>query len=146
MVKQILKHRVCLLMFAVLIVGVVWIGCDQMRDSLTVVPSGGDPYEINAATISGDVLSVSVSFSGGCEAHEFTLGLSDGFLESNPVQLWAWLLHDAKGDSCEAYPTEERQFDLTPIKARYRQAYQQQEGVVIILLEGAPEGSLVYEF
>ena len=141
MIKQTVKRRICWLTLAFLIIGVVWVGVSQMQ-----VLSGGDPYDIDAATIDGDMLLVTVSYGGGCKKHEFTLDIDGGFLESNPVQARVRLLHDANGDLCAAYITEERQFDLTPFKTLYQQGYRQQEGVIIIRLEGAPEGGLVYEF
>ena len=81
---------------------------------------GADPYELNAATIMGDTLTVTVSYSGGCETHQFTLVASNVFLESYPVQLGASLAHDANGDTCERWVTEDWDFDLTPIKRMYQ--------------------------
>ena len=107
---------------------------------------GADPYELSAATITGDTLTVTVSYSGGCETHQFTLVASNVFLESYPVQLGASLAHDANGDSCEAWLTEDWDFDLTPIKRMYQDAYRQDAGTIVLRLEHAPEPSLVYEF
>ncbi len=105
---------------------------------------GVDGYVLNAATITGDSLELSLSYSGGCAAHQFTLVCSSFFLESDPVQLGVSLAHNANNDPCEAFPTETYRFDLTPIKTRYQKAYQQEAGVVILLLKDAP--NLVYEF
>ena len=107
---------------------------------------GTDEFVVNSATITDDTLSVSVSYSGGCEKHEFTLVASESFLESFPVQLPVSLAHNANGDTCEAYPTEKYQFDLTPIKNMYQEAYQQQAGTIILRLKDAPNTDLVYEF
>ena len=107
---------------------------------------GTDEYTLNSATITDDTLNISVSYSGGCEAHQFTLVASDAFLESFPVQLSASLAHNANGDTCEAYPTENYRFDLTPIKAMYQEAYRQEAGTVVLRLKDAPDGELVYEF
>lgn len=107
---------------------------------------GADPYELNAATIMGDTLTVTVSYSGGCETHQFTLVASNVFLESYPVQLGASLAHDANGDTCERWVTEDWDFDLTPIKRMYQEAYQEDAGTIVLRLEHAPEPGLVYEF
>ena len=107
---------------------------------------GTDEYVLNSATITGDTLNVSVSYSGGCEDHQFTLVVSDGFLESFPVQLHASIAHNANGDTCEAYPTENYRFNLTPIKTLYQNAYRQEAGTIILRLKDAPDGELVYEF
>lgn len=107
---------------------------------------GTDEFALNSATITDDILTVSVSYSGGCEAHQFTLIASDTFLESFPVQLHVYIAHNANGDTCEAYPTEKYQFDLTPIKTMYQEAYRQQAGTIILRLNDAPNTDLVYEF
>ena len=112
---------------------------------------GTDAYQLNAAVIMGDTLTISVSYSGGCETHHFTLVATDVFLESYPVQLGASLAHDANGDSCERWVTEDWDFDLTPIKRLYQDAYLEDAGTIILLLnevpgEDAPEPDLVYEF
>ncbi len=107
---------------------------------------GTDEFVVNSASITDDTLSVSVSYSGGCETHEFTLIASESFLESFPVQLHVSLAHNANGDACEAYPTEKYQFDLTPIKNMYQEAYRQEAGTIILRLKEAPNTDLVYEF
>lgn len=107
---------------------------------------GTDEYTLNSAIITDDTLNISVSYSGGCEDHQFTLVASDRFLESFPVQLPAFIAHNANGDTCEAYPTENYRFDLTPIKKMYQEAYRQEAGTIILRLKDAPDGTLIYEF
>ena len=107
---------------------------------------GTDEYALNSATITDDTLNISVSYSGGCEEHQFTLVVSEGFLESFPVQLSVSIVHNANGDTCEAYPTENYRFDLTPIKTMYQNAYRQEAGTIVLRLKDAPEGNLIYEF
>lgn len=107
---------------------------------------GVDPFKINSAMIQDDTMKVSVSYSGGCKTHEFTLVSSDEFLESHPVQLMVSMAHNANNDSCEAYPTEDYCFDLTPIKILYQNAYRQDEGTIVIHLKDNPDGELVYKF
>ena len=107
---------------------------------------GTDPYTLNSATITDDMLDISVSYSGGCEAHAFTLVVSEAFLESFPVQLPVSIAHDANNDTCEAYPTENYRFNLTPIKTMYQNAYRQDAGTIVLRLKDAPEGDLIYEF
>jgi len=107
---------------------------------------GTDAYTLNSATITEDTLNTSVSYSGGCEEHQFTLVVSEAFLESFPVQLPVSIAHNANNDTCEAYPTENYRFDLTPIKTMYQNAYRQEAGTIVLRLKDAPEGNLIYEF
>ncbi|MDE2847671.1 MAG: hypothetical protein OXO51_13240 [Gemmatimonadota bacterium] len=107
---------------------------------------GTDDFELNAAAVRGDTLAVSVSYSGGCRAHRFTLVAAEAFMESDPVQLDVAIAHDADGDPCEAYPTEDYYFILDPIKARYKASYGSGAGTIVLGLDRAPSASLVYTF
>ncbi len=107
---------------------------------------GTDEYTLNTAVIEGDTLQLNVSYSGGCETHQFTLVTAGIFLESFPVQLNVSVVHNANGDSCEAWLTEDFHFDLTPIKTLYQKAYRQEAGTIILRLKDAPNVELVYEF
>jgi hypothetical protein len=84
------------------------------RDSLT----------LKGLSLSGDVLSMTVEFGGGCEEHDFLLFMSpSAFMESSPVQANLYLWHDAHGDACKALLTETREFDLSPIARQYERFY-----------------------
>ena len=107
---------------------------------------GNDDYVLNSATIAGNSLTVSVSYSGGCRTHVFTLIIAASFVESSPVRLPAVLGHDANGDTCEALPTESYAFDLALVRARYRAVHGAGAGRVALQLDGVPEDGLVYEF
>ncbi len=107
---------------------------------------GTDDYLLRDAAITDDTLRLVVSYSGGCEKHQFTLVTSGTFLESSRVQLVISVAHNANDDPCEAFPTETITFDLTGIKALYQEVYQQDAGSIILLLENAPNGQLVYQF
>lgn len=107
---------------------------------------GTDRYVLNTATVADDMLTLNVSFGGGCKLHQFTLVASASFLESFPVQLHIFLAHNANGDLCRAWLTEDLQFDLTPIKTLYQNAYRQEAGTIILQLKDASDRKLVYEF
>ena len=106
---------------------------------------GSDEYELNAAAIRADTLAVTVSYGGGCQEHQFAVDASAAFRESYPVQLPVALAHEANDDACERWVTEDRLFDLTPLRERYEEEYQQASGVIVLLLDGA-SGELRYEF
>ena len=106
---------------------------------------GSDEYVLNAAAIRADTLAVTVSYSGGCQEHLFAVDASSAFRESDPVQLPVALAHEANDDTCERWVTQDYLFDLTPLRERYEQEYQQQSGVIVLLLDGA-SGDLRYVF
>lgn len=106
---------------------------------------GTDAYVVNSPpSITGDVLTLNVSYSGGCESHDFTLITSGVFLESNPVQLQTVLAHNANGDSCERWVTETYHFNVSALKARYQKAYHTETGTIVLGIKGIP--ALVYTF
>ncbi len=105
-----------------------------------------DDYVLNSAEIAGDTLTASVSYSGGCRAHVFTLVVGASFVESSPVSLPADLRHDGNGDPCEAFPTDSYAFDLTVVKTRYRDAYGPGTGQVAVELADLPGDPLIYDF
>ena len=114
---------------------------------------GSDDYEIEtgddaAPVIEDDTLTLTVSYGGGCETHDVTLVASGVFLESYPVQMAVAVAHDANGDMCEAYLTEAYEFDLTPIKTLYQDAYREDAGTIVLRLQDAPEDvpDLIYTF
>ena len=112
-----------------------------------------DPYWIltddrRAPVISGDTLTVTVSYSGGCQVHDFALVSSETFTQSDPPRLRVALDHDAHGDRCRAILTDTRQFDLTPIKVLYQTTYGEDAGTVLLILQDTYEDAfdLVYDF
>ena len=111
-----------------------------------------DGYQIEEAHIDRDTLRLRVTHGGGCAVHEYGLTAYDGWLESNPVQVRALLLHDAHGDMCDALLTVNLRFDLQPLKQAYLRAYGGSSGTVVIRLSdprslGAePLARLTYTF
>lgn len=124
-------------------------GCDISDVSYIREVWGEDHYVLNDAAVNGDTITLNVSYSGGCEEHEFTLVISESFVKTEPVGLAAALAHDANNDSCEAFLTEEYIFDLDVIKMRYQDRYRQNTGRVVLLLDiiRIPEKQRIdYEF
>ena len=110
-------------------------------------PWESDPYALQAATITGDTLTITAAYGGGCRTHHFTLVAAAAFMESDPVQLRVSLHHDANDDLCKAYLMEAYDFDLTPIKTRYQDSYGARAGTIILRLDNAPDAAdLVYQF
>ncbi|GAB5535635.1 MAG: hypothetical protein Rubg2KO_18840 [Rubricoccaceae bacterium] len=75
--------------------------CDTTSST---IPDLGDGYAVEmqpTPLLDGDVLRVSVSYSGGCEDHTFELAYWTAGPEPE-----LWLTHDSNDDPCEAYITE----------------------------------------
>lgn len=73
-----------------------------------------DMFAIDAAKVVGDELVLDVGYSGGCQTHEFTLCFAGIVLDTD--FLLVRVHHDAMGDACEAFITEQRVLDLTPLQ------------------------------
>ncbi len=100
-------------------------------------------FVMEDATIRGDIITFTLSYSGGCRIHDFRL-VSTTFQESHPVQVF----HTDNEDPCDHWITEERQFDLTPLKELYFEMYDTPCSEIIINLvdAAARELTATYEF
>ena len=103
-------------------------GCDSeslQEDPDPFVPGGlqiggfdqsdleGDTFEINSASIVGSSLKMNVSYSGGCEEHEFSLFMHEAMIAIFPPMLSLYAVHDGNGDLCEAYITRDVEIDMS---------------------------------
>ena len=140
--------RVLVLSAVVVVVGCAGrYGADTVAPGSVVIgeaPRKSDPFEVNEARIAGNTLIVNVSYGGGCAVHVFRAWADDAFRMTDPVGLAIAITHDARGDPCERWVTEDIQFDLTPV----RNAYQEDSGVIRLILDPAPpgDGDLTYRF
>lgn len=104
-----------------------------------VEPSPDDQFFFHNVLLVGDVLAVQLEHSGGCKEHEFAYCWDGAFAESDPVQVWTRISHDANGDQCESTESRAFEFDLSELKQAYQQAYQTQEGKIELHLDGWDE-------
>ena len=77
----------------------------------------GDAYSLQSASVEGDVMTFVVSYSGGCEDHEFELLNNGMIMKSLPPQSNLMLKHNANGDKCRALITDTLHFDLSPLQS-----------------------------
>lgn len=82
-----------------------------------------DEAAIDSVKLDADILSVKVSYSGGCKEHVFRMYVWRRFLESNPPQAELFLSHDSRNDNCEAYLSQWIEFDLTELVKYARSQY-----------------------
>jgi hypothetical protein len=75
-------------------------------------PENSDPFTLNSVRVEGDSVIISVSYAGGCEKHFFEVVWDSAILYTNPPKIELIVLHNANGDHCEAYITEELMFSL----------------------------------
>lgn len=80
------------------------------------VQKRGDRTTISRMEVLGDYLSIDVSYSGGCEEHEFKLITDGRYSATYPPELELVLRHEANNDLCRSYVDETLFFDLKPLK------------------------------
>ncbi len=91
-----------------------------------------DQFDLNSVAVSDNEITLNLSYSGGCEEHEFELFMSPAaFMESNPVQANLFLRHNGKNDACDAYITTEVSFDLSPLAELYQQFYGRKDEIIL---------------
>ena len=76
----------------------------------------GAAYTVDSISIKENILSVFVSYSGGCKEHAFEL-LSNGmYAKSLPPQISVVLKHTNNGDNCRELVMKELKFDVSALK------------------------------
>ena len=102
-----------------------------------------DLFTVEATNISGDCLELDVSYGGGCTQHTFTSCWDESFAESNPVQAWLWIDHDAMNDPCDGILQDTWTLDLSALKQAWQTAYQSQTGTIMLHVAGE---TIQYDF
>ena len=115
-----------------------------------VDPAPSDPYKLIDASITGDELKVKVEYGGGCEKHDFTLigpltiPTDQVDIESNLIEpIVLYLQHDANNDACDALITEQRSFDLTPLKERWKEETGRKSGIIQLTINDLHTGDVI---
>lgn len=72
----------------------------------------GDPVKILAASVTGNTLSLEVSYSGGCGMHDFEFIGSEFILKSMPPKRQVQLIHYNRGDQCESIVNQKVEVDI----------------------------------
>jgi len=118
---------------------------NQDPDSLQL-----DPFTLNDVSLDGDILTLNIRYSGGCEEHDVQLFMSpSAFMESNPVQAALYLRHDAHNDPCDALITTDVRFNVRPIAEQYRRDYGGLDTIILNVFpyfEDTPAGATQIEY
>ena len=87
--------------------------------SIDVSTIEGAPTNVDSLTITGNVLSIFVNYSGGCKEHNFDLFSTDSYEKSLPPQLTLYIKHTNNGDECRELVMRELKFNIAAIKKNY---------------------------
>lgn len=84
----------------------------ELVDDLEQYGNSAD-CSIMKVAVEGNIMTINVEYSGGCEKHEFRLLGSVMIQKSLPPRRGIRLWHDNKGDSCRGIVEEELKFDIS---------------------------------
>lgn len=104
-----------------------------------VQPEDMPSFEITDMKIEGDIAELFITYSGGCNQHEFKAYFNGAFMKSMPPKVNVMIEHDSKGDSCRELVSDTLYIDLKEV--RYTK---DKPGTVIVLFNGTDK-SLTYE-
>lgn len=85
-------------------------------DKEFIQPKENANFEILEASISDDILTLKVTYSGGCEAHEFNAYFNGVYMKSEPPKAGIFIEHISNGDLCKQLVTEELKFLITDVR------------------------------
>lgn len=99
-----------------------------------------DPITIDTIEIRRNIMYIDVTYSGGCEKHDFQVIGSNVTAKSMPAIRSVQLIHKANGDSCRALKKVKLEVYIEDL------AEQQVAGSKIYLTVEGWKGKLLYEF
>lgn len=78
---------------------------------------GRDPIYLHEVVLDGECLYLKLSYAGGCREHTIDLARMHPWCGTPPLPPPTFeIRHNANGDLCEAFLTQEFRFDLSPLK------------------------------
>ncbi len=75
-----------------------------------------DAFIIQSLSINEDLLTVKVTYSGGCEEHGFTMYSNEMIKKSLPPKHTLFLEHESNDDNCRALITQDLIFKLDNVQ------------------------------
>lgn len=88
-------------------------------------------FHIQDLSVEGDIATVIVNYSGGCNEHKFNAYFNGAYMKSLPPKATVFIEHDNGGDNCRKLVVDTLYFDLTAV--RYSP---DKEGTVIVGFNG----------
>lgn len=89
---------------------------------------------ITAVNLDGNILSLDVEYSGGCQDHSFEFVGSSAIMKSLPPKRSVKLVHDSNGDTCRELISETIKFDIRALAVSETSGSE-----IILLLDGVKE-------
>ncbi len=75
-----------------------------------------DAFTIKSHRLEGDILSLTVTYSGGCQEHTFELASNGAYAKSLPPQCRLRLIHDGNDDNCRSLIETKLKFNVKDLQ------------------------------
>ena len=114
-------------LFSILAVSALLFACNNTKEVLAIDPIDvknaqiGDVMQESAQTtitgvkLEGNILTLNVEYSGGCQDHSFEFVGSAAIMKSLPPKRSVKLVHNSNGDTCRELVTETIKFDISTL-------------------------------
>jgi hypothetical protein len=112
----------------------------MLKATIGDIETPSDIVQISDVSIIGNIISIKVSYSGGCKNHDFQLLGSANISKSLPPIRAIKLVHNANGDKCKKNVERTLEFEISDL------AYKQEVGSIIYLTLGGWKDRIEYTF
>lgn len=112
----------------------------MLKATIGDIETPSDLIQITGVTISGNIMSIDVNYSGGCGEHNFQLIGSENIAKSLPPIRSVKLVHIANGDACRKLEVRTLVFDISDL------THKQEAGSVIYLTLDGWKDRIEYTF
>jgi hypothetical protein len=107
---------------------------DVKKAQIGDIPQASAVTTITSVKLEGNILSLDVEYSGGCEDHSFEFVGSAAIMKSLPPKRVVQLVHNSNGDSCRELISETIKFDISALAVTETSGSE-----IILLLDGVKE-------
>lgn len=90
---------------------------EPLKAELGDVTVDSDPVTVDSIGIDGNIMTIKVTYSGGCKKHWFDLVGSFSVMKSLPPKRTIKLVHIDKEDNCRKVVNETLKFDISELAA-----------------------------
>lgn len=98
------------------------------------------PLTITSVSVSGNIMTIGISYNGGCKDHVFRVVGSSVLAKSLPPIRTFQIIHNSNEDKCEKIMTENLKVDISAL------AYKQEKGSEIYLTLNGWDEKIKYVF
>jgi hypothetical protein len=89
---------------------------EVIKNSEYTLPENNAAFTVNSHTIKGDILTLNISYSGGCQEHVFKGYFTGMFMKSMPPKANLLIEHNSNEDACREMITKDISFNVSAMR------------------------------